>query len=97
MATVSSFLSDRKEYMADQHKTASQADTFYCSSGHGTVLRCAFNHTVSCRDEMTMIYVLHVNMPVFFLRPFPFGYNDVLASFSVAILNLIAFHEVLQE
>jgi hypothetical protein len=72
MATVSSFLSDRKEYMADQHKTASQADTFYCSSGHGTVLRCAFNHTVSCRDEMTMIYVLRVNMPVFFFTAFPF-------------------------
>jgi len=73
--------------MADQHKTVSQAATFYCSSGHGTIIRCAFNHTVSCRDKMTMIYVLHVNMPVFFLRPFPFGYNDVLASFSVVILN----------
>ena len=28
MATVSSFLSDSKEYMADRHKTVSQADTF---------------------------------------------------------------------
>jgi hypothetical protein len=66
MANVSSFLSDRKEYMADQHKPVSDADTFYRSSGHGTVLRCAFNHIACCLDKMTMIYVLHVDMPVFF-------------------------------
>jgi hypothetical protein len=71
--------------MADEHKTVPQPDTFYCTSGHGSILRCSFNHTVCRRDKMT-IYLLFVNMPVF-LRPFSFGYNDVLASFSVSILN----------
>jgi hypothetical protein len=87
--------------MADQHKGVSQADTFYCTSGHGAILRCAFNHTVSCPDKMTMIYVLHVNMPVFFygLSLLVMMMSQLLSvSLSEQIYNhLIGSQEVSQE